>query len=444
MSVNNKVNLSQSTNSTDPYSDEWLNQSDDVTEFSSEEDISFMSDAYMEGGASGPAQGSSAMKGFEAAEQIKQLYHQIKKDPQLDNVQKNKLLKELHTLFDTARSYCSKNVPMTLLGEISVLEAASISQAPTSEFESIEEEEEGINLESLKTELSNYKAQIQENANLSETKKQQYISKIDQWMSALDLKTLDAETLLPLLEEMKEEVTQASAFSPVVQSLAESTGADPEEIQSAFEAKGLNPSHLPTPPSEKVLQVLVSLSDGLEGKLQAVKDAVKNRTEEIKKQTDNAKAQNASNTACSSDNDNTDLKAFQFLYDAKHHQDSFSKEVATAMRSAGDELATLLNAAYPGSTISSISAAEGEGFNDIEKDYNTAGLLSFNGTRIDLFKAADGVLQASSTVDVEAEVAVVGVRYDWEGSGDWEDGAGRPSLETYGEDMERSKYDTGW
>ncbi len=441
MSDTNRIHRSNLANQTDPYSDEWLNEGYDSSEAYSEENVTFMSDVYLESEGYSSAPMSASMTGLEAAEQIRTLFDQVKKDSNFSNEDKNKLLKELRSLFEQVRSYGAKPIPSAFLSELSMLEASSFSSAP---LEEIEEQEAGFDSEAFKKDLLDYKTQVQNNPNLSETKKQQYLSKMDQWISGIDLKTLDAETIQPLFDEMKDEVTQASAFSPAIQSLSEATDLAPEEIQQAFEAKGLNASHLPNPPTQRVLEVLSSLSDELSNKLQTVKDTTRARRDEIRKQTEAAKAQNASNTACSSDNDNTDLKAFQFLYDAKHHQDQFSKDAASAMRDAVSTLTTLLQAAYPEQNISAVTGSEGEGFNDIEKDYATAGLISFNGAKIDLFKAEDGSFQASSTIDKDADVEVVSVKYDWEGSGDWEDSAGRPSLTLYGEEMQRSKYDTGW
>lgn len=425
----------------DPYNnmEDWLN--DDYDSGMEGDPTDFTSDDYGSGYQDGQGYAPVSMSGTEAAEQIKTLFNQVKKDSSIPNVEKNKQLKELRALYDQARNYGRKPVPNAIMNELSAFEAGSISNTNIEGFDG--DEEGGSNPATLKKDLNDYKAKIQGNPNLSETKKQQYLAKITQWLSSLDLKTLDAETIIPLFEEMKNQITQASAFSPAVQSLAEASGADAEEIQQAFEQKGLNPSSLPNPPTQKVLEVLASLSEELGGKLDAVKDAVLARTDEIRKQTDAANAQNASNTACSSDNDKTDLKAFQYLYDAKHHQDQQSKDVAAAMREAGSSLVTLLQAAYPGVNISTVSSSEGQGFNDTEKDYNTAGLINFNGSTIDIFKATDGKLQASSSVDTEPAVQIVGVRYDWEGSGDWEDGAGAPSLTTYGEEMQRSIYDNG-
>ncbi len=436
MSGPNNINRSSTV---DPYNnmDDWLNE--DLDSALLEEGGDFSED-YESGYQSG-AQGrpSIALTGTAAAEQLKTLYNQIKKDPEIDVTTKNKQLKELRALFDQAKSFGNKPVSNALMNEISALEAGSISDAS---IDGMEDEEGGSG--NLKEDLASFKTQIQSNTSLSAAKKQQYLAKIDQWISGMDLRTLDADTIQPLFDEMRTQITQASAFSPAIQSIAEATNADPEEIQSAFEAKGLNPSSLPNPPTQKVLEVLVSLSDELGSKLQAVKDTVRARSDEIQKQTNAANAQNAANTACTSDNDNTDLKAFQYLYDAKYQQDTFSKDVASAMREASGELATLLQAAYPGTNISTVPASEGQGFNETQKDYYSAGLINFNGAKIDLFKANDGSLQASSSIDTGAEVQIVTVKYDWEGGGDWEDRAGAPSLNTYGDQIQKTTYDTGW
>jgi len=46
--------------------------------------------------------------------------------------------------------------------------------------------------------------------------------------------------------------------------------------------------------------------------------------------------------------------------------------------------------------------------------------------------------------DSEPEVSLVTIQYDWEGSGDWEDAGGEPSITKYGESSVSTRiYDSG-
>lgn len=294
----------------------------------------------------------------------------------------------------------------------------------------------------LATELKDYKTVIDGIQNLSAAKKAEYKGKIDQWISSIELGSADPEAIYGEFEELKAEIEEVSVYSLGAQSLSQLTGADAEEIDSKAKAHGLDLNKLPNPPTQEVIEFLMEISPALAEKFEAVKTAITARNEEITTYADAANAQNSANAGCSSDNDATDMKNFQRLYDLKYHQDPKSKAVASAMKDANEELIGLLQGLYPdlAGNIKMPDASAQTDWKAADEDYRNADKLIFAGMTFDLFNNSDGGLNFGSP-DTETVIEIPSIQYDWEGSGDWEDKSGKPSCTTYGEDIKISCYD---
>jgi hypothetical protein len=275
----------------------------------------------------------------------------------------------------------------------------------------------------LKTELTDYKTAIQNNPNLSDAKKTEYTGKIDQWLQGMDLKTLDAEAIQPLFDDLKTEITTATAFSPAIQSLAQTTGKEPAELEALFKKHGLDPANLPTPPDSKVAALLndPEFSESIGNLKQGVADAYKGLKSEIDTQTSNANNLNAANVSSDTSNlDNLDVSSFKFLQDATNHTDDKSNALIDARKNLANETANILSAMY-GKTVTAST------------DPTKAGTISFDGTNLNVCTSSlSGDIQFGSKGIDWPDVSRVTYQIDAEGDGqtpipDWMSKAGYPT-----------------
>ena len=406
----------------DPYNnmDDWLN--DDQDSSLSEDPTDFTNDDYGSDYQGAQGYAPMSMSGKEAAEQINTLFNQIKKDSSIPNVEKNKQLKELRALYDQARNYGRNPVPNAIMNELSAFEANSISNLG---MEGVEGDEEGgTNPATLKKDLNDFKATIQANPNLSETKKQQYLAKITQWLSGLDLKTLDAATIIPLFDAMKTQITEASAFSPVAQRLSEATGRSAEEIDALLESHGIDAANLPNPPDSRIAELLndPELSDALGSAQQGVSDsfnALKEGTERAVRDANSTSDARAAGNTSSAYSDWSMYEKVQRLYE---HGDELNTGVTNARKTLANETAKILSALYGTSVSASTDAAK-------------AGSINFNGNDINVCTSSlSGNINFSSTTTIDwPTVTRPTAQVDCEGSGatghpQWMDDKGYPSA----------------
>lgn len=290
-------------------------------------------------------------------------------------------------------------------------------------------------------ELAQFKKQVEASENLTPEQRAEYVQKLEQWSDALDLGQGDPEAMAEEFETLQETFQETSQYSPVAVALAQAAEGDPEDVEAKAKAAGIDLKHPPSPPNQAMLEFLAEVSPALADQLGRVQEAIRTRSGKIEETEAACRAQNAANTACSSDGDNTDLSNFQLLYDLEYHQDQWSRDVASAASDANATLVGLLKSVYPEASVSASAAAEGAGWETAHQSYLAADKIDFNGTTLDFLDANTGEVRAGAA-DSESGVELIAIKYDWEGSGDWEDGAGRPHVNNYGADqVNTSTYD---
>src|SRR4030095_2190416 len=267
--------------------------------------------------------GGSVVKSQDLVDQLQAQYDAIKGDTTIPYDERNTLLKDFGDLIKKVKALPDgEPIPADLQKDLDAFQAAA-APAGGAVDENGEPVEADPNVQ-LKTDLEAYKEAIQANPNLSDAKKTEYIGKIDQWLSGRELKTLDAESIQPQFDSLKEEVTTASLHSPVVQSLSEATGLDPDTLENLFEKHGLDPANLPNPPDSKVAGLLndPEFSSAIASDKEAVKGASTDLKSFIDSNVSAANALNAANQGSdTSVGDNMDGTSFQNLQNAYEHKD---------------------------------------------------------------------------------------------------------------------------
>lgn len=276
MSGPNNINRSSTV---DPYNnmDDWLNE--DLDSALLEEGGDFSED-YESGYQNSQGRSSIALTGTAAAEQLKALYNQIKKNPDIDVKEKNKQLKELRALFDQAKSYGNKPVSNALMNAISALEVGGIENSLG------DESLEGSSAEQVKKSIGELKTKIN-SSDLSASQKQTFLSKLDRALAALAINSGDEQ--ISTASETFEEVNtafQSNLNQPAsVRNLADKLGKPVEEVLSAAENAGVNLDNLPHPPNNKVMNMLSELGVPEQSKVEEfsqIKSERKDKMAELK------------------------------------------------------------------------------------------------------------------------------------------------------------------
>src|SRR4030095_11269061 len=322
------------------------------------------------------------VKSQDLADQLQAQYDTIKGDTTIPYDERNTLLKDLGDLIKKVKAL-PDGEPITADFQKD-WDAFRASAAPAGGAVDANGDpvEADPNVQ-MKTDLEAYKEAIQGNPNLTDAKKTEYIGKIDQWLSGMELKTLDAESIQPQFDALKEEVTTASLHSPVVQSLSETTGLDPDPLENLFEKHGLDPANLPNPPDSKVAGLLndPEFSSAIASDKEAVKGASTDLKSFIDTNVSAANALNASNQGSdTSVGDNMDGTSFQNLQNAYEHKDDKSAALTSARTKLATDVAQVLSSMYGTSVTSSSDPAK-------------AGCIPFNGADMN-------VCPTSSTGDV--------------------------------------------
>ncbi len=382
MSGPNNIRSNQS-NQVDPYGEDWLNEGNDAGY--AEGDVTDMDgEGYGESGYQDmEGRAPRGMTGTEAAAQIKILYDQIKKNPDIDIKEKNKQLKNLQDLYKQVKSYGSKPIPVSLKNEINSAELEVVSKSNSETIAESGETDDSENAES-KTEASGPAAKI-----------------------------------------------------------AELSGVDASEIAEKAKAKGIDLNKIPKPPTRNFIEFILEINPDLASKFEVAGEKVKARNDDIQPAVDAAKARNSENVKCTSDTDNTDVTVYQKVYDLKYHQDAKSKEAMNAMIDANTGLCDFLNKIDPSYGAVPPSQASGTDWKAFDDGYKNADKITVGGQSIDMFNNSTGALNVGSS-DAEPTVEIVTIKFDWEGSGDWEDHGGSPSITKYGSTADiGSVYDNG-
>jgi len=406
MSGPNGINGSKSSNQIDPYNnpDDWLNQ-DLYSDPSYSDQGALPEDQYvgMDGGngdTSSPLSVTDTLQTLkETANQLRSQIHDANTDP----AQKKQLIQVLQKTTDliskltALKNQHKEEVPANLEQQINDVELAANPTGTDGTDASGVTDGSGDptaqqSTDAIKKDLTDFKTSINSNPNLTADKKSQYTQKIDQWLNGLDLKTIDAETIQPLLDSMKQEVTTASAYAPSIQSLAQATGKSPEELDALFKKHNLDPKNLPNPPDASVAALLndPELGDeNINSDKQAVKDSLQALKDEIDNKTKAASDLNSANVASdTSVQDNLDVSSFKFLYDASQHNDDKSKALSDARKKLATDTATILSAMY-GKTVTAST------------DPKKSGFISFDGTDLNVCTSSTSGDVQFGTSDVD-------------------------------------------
>jgi len=440
-------------NPVNPYDnmDAWLNEDSQAEADTSTGDTTFLSDAYVGANESEAPQNQAVLTGNDAVKQLTEQFKQVKASS-LEVNEKNKQLKHIRDLMNQAKNYGNKPISAALDNEILALDAQAAAGVDGNDDGSASNT-------TLKTQIEDFKSKVQQNSNLSDAKKEEYSKKLDQWLNGLQLESADPDTIQSEFEALQQEISDASAYAPGIQGLAEASGIDPQELQKNAEQLGMldqlkNP---PNPPTADFIKNVIKIC-GKEEIFAAVKEKVVARMDFYNTERNAANSQNGSNSTCTSNNnDNMDFSHFQNLYDLKYHQDTKSKEVASAMNEATSELIPCLKAIYGNNVdVKQVEAAAGEGWKGADNAYNVAGQISVAGSKIDLFNNTTGEISGTNTPDTSADnkgdagISLVTIMYDGEGDGAWfgtESDSSQQSklnevLQHYGEDKTlKENYD---
>ncbi|MFO1463838.1 MAG: hypothetical protein U1F66_08660 [bacterium] len=226
----------------------------------------------------------------------------------------------------------------------------------------------------MKKDLEDYKKAINDNPDLSSDQKAEYTEKIDKWLKGLELGTITPETIDENLGELKQEVSDATAFPPIFQKLEELTGKSPKELEDLFKKHGLDPKNLPNPPDAKVAELLndKDFAANLNELKQTAKDDYGKLKEQIDKKIQECNSRNDAarqNTSVTNDN----FQPFRDIEDIYEHKDDMSKTVAADRKKVAEEAAKLLSAMY-GKEVTAVT------------DDAKAGCISFDGTEMNVMQ----------------------------------------------------------
>lgn len=226
----------------------------------------------------------------------------------------------------------------------------------------------------LKKELEDYKTAIESNTDLSSDQKKEYTEKLDKWIKGMELGTITVESAQENFEELKQEVSDATAFPPIFQKLEELTGKSPKELEDLFEKHGLDPKNLPNPPDAKIAELLndKEFSSTLDSLKQTAKDDYGKLKEKIDAKIQECNNRNAAaRAATSTTNDN--FQPFRDIQDIYEHKDDLSKTVISDRKKVAEETAKLLSAMYD-KPVTAVS------------DDAKAGCISFDGTELNVMQ----------------------------------------------------------
>jgi hypothetical protein len=252
------------------------------------------------------------------------------------------------------------------------------------------------------------------------------------------------------LDEVQQQVDLYKSHSYAAVSLAEqlngSSGAgepvsedEITSLENLAQKHGVNLESPENPPTQNMLDFLKEASPDLGEKLDAVKQTAQDRQSFYQGELTKANNQNTANTASHDDPDNTDVSAFQHLYDLKYYQDDKSKALVSAMQDATNSLKPLLQAVYSGSgqTVDVVKPESGSGWQLAYNQAKVADQVTIGTTNIDLFNNTTGELQVSTSSDKE-NIETVAVKYDNDGDHKW-----MPAGNGYGEEFKKESYHDG-
>ncbi len=355
---------------------------------------------------------------------------------------------ELEQISQVSSPTTRANMLAGIDAEISGVEAEILGQAPVGDEFGVEEETGAggsAGLEDLETELKDFKNSLGRMTNLSEDERVEMESKIDRWLTEIrlakdDPEKVDIEGIRGELGEMKSAAESSNEYSTGVKGLAEAFGMEPDQIKNKAKAKGINLDNVPMPPSLELINFLAELSPELKEKLEAVESAVNERQKSIETNLHTAKATNEANAKSTTDSDNTDIQAWQNLFDLKFFQDEKSQAVVSAKQAVLNELTPIFKALYPGQEVKAVEANGVSGWEKTQQEFLSTGQISIGGTAVDLFNDTDGTLLASTTPDAPPTFEIPGIAADGEGDGEWNP----PKLQTYSDGQpEVNRYGGG-
>ena len=280
----------------------------------------------------------------------------------------------------------------------------------------------------FKRDLESYRGDVEGMENLTEEEKTEFLGAIDKMINDIELAgddparlaDLDVEGMKAELTELQTAVDAGNQHPQSVKSLAELAGLTPEELAAKAEAKGIDLSNVPVPPTMEIFEFLKEISPELKQKIDAVATAVSERTDF------GADALRAANQQIDS-NDHGDTSAaddqspdnIQHLLDYNYFQDDKSKAVKEAMKAVSEALQPLLESLYPGQEVKLVESTGVSGWEKDQQDFLNADKISIGGTVIDLFGATDGMMHSSTTADEPAKIEIPTIKYDGSGDGAW-------------------------
>jgi hypothetical protein len=271
--------------------------------------------------------------------------------------------------------------------------------------------EEAVEREAKKKELEDYLKAVNDNPDIPSDLKEDAKEKIEKWIKGMELGTITMETIDEELDTLKNEISDATAFAPTIQKLAQVTGKEPAELEKLFEKHGLDPKNLPNPPDAKVAELLndPAFSDTISSLKSQVKDDYKALKDFIQTNTSNANSLNSANESSNtSQTDNLDYTSFQNLQDAFEKKDDNSKRLIENSNKLANEVANVLSAMYD-TEVKAVGGA----------DPLKAGMITFGGTEMNIIgSGATGEVGFKTGSGLDwPQVDRVAYRYDGEGDG---------------------------
>lgn len=230
-----------------------------------------------------------------------------------------------------------------------------------------EGDEEAVEREAKKKELEDYLKAVNDNSDIPSDLKDEAKEKIEKWIKGMELGTITMETVDEELEELKSTISEATAFPPNLQKLAEVTGKTPGELEDLFKKYGIDPKNIPNPPNEAVASLLNDPS--FSSTLPDLKTKVSEAEKEIVKAAETAKADCATennNRAAGTSSAAINDAPFKRLLDLKNGTHDVSKGLIEARKNLATEVASILSAMYGTEIKASTDSAK-------------AGCVSFNG-----------------------------------------------------------------
>lgn len=297
-----------------------------------------------------------------------------------------------------------------------------------------------VDLKEIKKEIEKAIRDIDGRANLTDDEKVELKAPLEKDLTEIKLakddpSKVDPDQIQTDLTEAKTNADQKDAYSPAIKSLAGKSEMSEEEIKLKAEAKGIDLSNPPLPPTKEMIDFFCDLNPDLNEALKTVETAVNERQKSIDDTLLIADSESKSNHGDTSSGENHDMSPWQKLFDLKYFQDDKSKAVVSAMQTVTKDLQSLFEALYPGKKVELPESNGVSGWQKTQKDFELAGLIKIGDTTVDLFFNTDGKLSCTTTPDSSAGFTIPDFWWDGEGDGAWNAPAAAAGVQSYDDKM---------